>query len=135
MKYCASICCMDLFSPMKSVWHNYTIHLQISTSSVLTDYAFCRCLTTFVGVVAMGMRNNRRLLRRRLHQLSLCKWLLKVSACWLRLCVRWPTVMITMLARDPSQINTVASRTSRIPNLLSLERQKNRFKLMSGRTP
>jgi hypothetical protein len=29
MNYCASIYYMNLFSPMKSVWYDYTIHLQI----------------------------------------------------------------------------------------------------------
>jgi hypothetical protein len=29
MNYCASIYCMNSFSLMELVWHNYTIHLQI----------------------------------------------------------------------------------------------------------
>jgi hypothetical protein len=40
MNYYASAYCMNLFSPMKSVWHNNTIHLKFSTSSVLIGYAF-----------------------------------------------------------------------------------------------
>jgi hypothetical protein len=30
-KYCASVCCMNLFSLMKLVWHNYTIIYKFST--------------------------------------------------------------------------------------------------------
>jgi hypothetical protein len=29
MNYCASVYYMNLFSPMKLVWYDYTIHLQI----------------------------------------------------------------------------------------------------------
>jgi hypothetical protein len=29
MNYCASICCVNIFPPMKSVRHNYPIRLQI----------------------------------------------------------------------------------------------------------
>jgi hypothetical protein len=29
MNYCASVYYVNSFSPMESVWHNYTIHLQI----------------------------------------------------------------------------------------------------------
>jgi hypothetical protein len=39
MNYCASVYCMNSFSPMKLVWHNYTIHLQ--NFHIISAYWLC----------------------------------------------------------------------------------------------
>ena len=45
---------------------------------------------------------------------------------------KWLTVRIDMSARDLSRTSTAALRTSWTQSLLSLERQKNHYKLMNG---
>jgi hypothetical protein len=70
MNYCASICCVNSFPPMKSVWHNYTIHLQIF--HIVSAHWLCITM-----VVALRMRNNRHLLCHHPPRPNWCKWLSK----------------------------------------------------------
>jgi hypothetical protein len=129
MNYCAFIYCMNSFSPMEYVWHNYTIHLQIFPHRQCSlALHFCRWHTIFVAVIALGMRNNHHLLCHCPHRLSWCKRLLKASVCWLRLWASWLTMMIDMSATELNPISIVVSMTSWIRSPLSLRKQKNCYK-------
>jgi hypothetical protein len=53
--YCATVCCMNLFSPMNSVGHNYKIHLQFSSYIISTH---CTCILQMSRNLRSGARGN-----------------------------------------------------------------------------
>jgi hypothetical protein len=55
MNYCATVCCMNLFSPMNLVGHNYKIHLQFSSYIISTHYT---CILQMSRNLCSGAHGN-----------------------------------------------------------------------------
>ena len=128
MNYCASVLLYEFkFSPVNSVWHNYTILLQFSdiiNNCLLLQ--FCRCLAlvlepvgtigTMVPGVVAWMVMTMKICHHRQHPLRQSWWLclLKGTVLWARLCAPWrnKSPRADISARVHSQTNTVISRSS-----------------------
>jgi hypothetical protein len=55
MNYCATVCYINLFSPINSVGHNYNIHLQFSSYIISTH---CTCILQMSRNLRSGARGN-----------------------------------------------------------------------------
>jgi hypothetical protein len=132
MNYCASVYCMNSFSPMKSVWHNYPIHLQIF--HIISAHWLC------ILQMAYNLRRGRSLEDEEqppppLPPPTLAKLMQTVVESQRMLA----KTMRQLVNRDdrnvrqgPEPNNIAALRTSWTQSLLSLETQKNIYKLMNG---
>jgi hypothetical protein len=119
MNYCASIYCMNSFSLMESVWHNYTIHLQIF--HIVSAHWLCFLQMAYNLHRGHGIGDEEQPPPPLPPPTwSWCRWLFKASACWLRLCTSWSTMMTNMSAKDPNRtsdedINTDHTSTPSTP--------------------